>query len=78
MSENPMHGNPYAEKSAIQPHLTENDGFWGISQTIMALAYEQRTANLFALMQWARAQGDIEGSTELHNKIVERMGLRDE
>ena len=67
-----MDGNPYAEQSAIQPHLTENDGFWGISQTIMALAYEQRTANLIAFSDVLMKSGL---GPETLDDAAQRLGL---
>lgn len=43
-------GNPFAETHKVNGTLSEDDGEWAIAQATLALAYEQRTATLVALM----------------------------
>lgn len=73
-----MKGNPYAQASKISAHLSEENELWGISQTVMALANELRTANLFAVYQtgFIDTLNDTQ-RLELEHEILERIGRRD-
>lgn len=66
------------------PYLAEAERIGsdsGLAQAILALAFEQRTANLIAAMQPVRVSGgkewqmDEEHQVALNKMIAERLGL---
>ena len=72
-------GNPFAETHTINGTLTEDDGDWAAAQATLALAYEQRTANLIALAQLCVSiDGPTVDLSEDLQQITERLGLRAE
>ena len=73
MSHN-MPGNPYATHSYVADDLPETDVDWAIVQATMALAYEQRTANLTALYA-AQIRVNRPVPRGLHDLVFERLGL---
>lgn len=67
-----MRGNPHAEASAVKAGVEELNEHWGIAQATLALAYEQRTANLIAFVKLQAEQSLTGGGLELLRK---RLGL---
>lgn len=65
-------GNPYANASNVSMHKGELDGDWAVAQATLALAYEQRTANLIALAQLTNPNLSPDYDME---KIYNRLGL---
>ncbi|PRB72515.1 hypothetical protein [Arthrobacter sp. MYb213] len=64
-------GNPCGTASHVSPHEGENDGDWTIAQATLALAYEQRSANLIALATLtANSNTDYDMET-----IYKRLGM---
>lgn len=60
-------GNPHADEWS-----SESSGSWGTAQATMALAYEQRTANLIALAVAEREPFNPDYDMET---IYKRLGL---
>ncbi|MGP9727930.1 hypothetical protein [Glutamicibacter sp. AOP3-A1-12] len=69
-----LSGNPYGTASNISPHESEDDGHCIIAQATLALAFEQRTANLIAYIE--SFGGGIEYET-IWADIRARLGLGD-
>lgn len=67
-----MEGNPYGTATKVSATEHEHDGDWGNTQAVMALAFEQRTANLIALADHVRSDAT---KTALIDVACERMGL---
>lgn len=67
-------GNPYGTASNVSPHEGENDGDWTIAQATLALAYEQRTANLLALAQFTSG---VQVAGDLMDQVAKRLGMED-
>ena len=61
-------GNPHAEA-----WKDESDGAWGMTQATLALAYEQRTANLIALADLTM-HGGLNPDYDMET-IYNRLGL---
>lgn len=57
-----MQGNPYLKREM------------GIPATVMVLAYEQRTANLLALLEHLKS-GRPETIDQIHEQILARLGI---
>ena len=57
----PLPGNPYADRMPATPAAA-------VSNALMALTYEQRTANLIAMMR------ETYDRAALHEKIADRLG----
>lgn len=74
---NDMSGNPYAEAHQHRPGVTEDDGHWAIAQATLALAYEQRTANLIAQldMRIAALGKVVEMQGEVAVELNARLGV---
>lgn len=72
MSEFP--GNPYGYQSAVNNKKPELEDAWGIAQALMAIAFEQRTANLQTERAWSASQGDGDTHYGLNDKIQKRLG----
>lgn len=68
-------GNPYAEHSGVNATSCENDPQWGIAQAVMALAFEQRTANLTSLMAHCAQANAMDAAELLHPTIAARLGV---
>lgn len=71
-------GNPHSEA-----WKDESDGQWGVVQATLALAYEQRTANLIALLDTPAGRLAFMGEPDdamgaVQEEIRERLGLRAE
>lgn len=62
-------GNPYVERLV-------NDGAPRTAESLatLALAYEQRTANLIALAKWTNG---LDVASNLMDQVAERMGLEE-
>jgi len=64
-------GNPHAEA-----WKDEHDGAWGMTQATLALAFEQRTANLLKVLE---LQGRMQDVTQAFNlsafDVAPRLGL---
>lgn len=67
-----MDGNPYGTATKVSATEHEDDEHWGNTQAVMALAYEQRTANLISLMDHVRNDDTMEA---LKDVVFERVGL---
>lgn len=67
-------GNPYATAHNASPCEGENEGDWAIAQATLALAYEQRTANLIAVAKWTNG---LDVASNLMDQVAERMGLEE-
>lgn len=72
-----MDGNPYATASKVSATEHEHDGDWGNTQAVMALAFEQRTANLIAYQALWNQIEDSRPTDEVDNEMAERLGLRE-
>lgn len=72
-----MQGNPHYSED-VSDYTDTRDGREVVG-AILALAYEQRTANLIAFLDGAHEPlppGD--GPLELYTEIVKRLGLKDD
>lgn len=69
-------GNPFAETHKVNGTLSEDDSEWAIAQATLALAYEQRTANLLKVLE---LQGRMQDVTQAFNlsafDVAPRLGL---
>lgn len=74
---NSLSGNPFAEYHQHRPGVTEDDGQWAIAQAALALAFEQRTANLIAQlsMRLAALGKDVELQGDVMTELNTRLGL---
>jgi len=75
-------GNPFAETHDCKGETAENDGDWAVAQAMLALAFEQRTANLIAwqalgVQVEAQNGNTSEPSPEAEDDIANRLGLGD-
>lgn len=66
-------GNPYAEKALSYP------GYEDIGPAVMTLAYEQRTANLIAYLDYVTRMG-MTGDALIgpYAEILQRLGIDQE
>jgi hypothetical protein len=67
-----VNGNPHYDGA------TTNVGSWDsfkIAQAVLAIAYEQRTANLIAMMQLTAGEWSEAGARPIAQEISERLGL---
>lgn len=74
MTSNNFPGNPWAEvHSEVKPDTA------GLMASLHLLAYEQRTLALTAfLSHCAQSGGTGSGMSEMHEQIVQRLGLRED
>lgn len=71
-----MNGNPYATATKVSSTEHEHDGDWGNTQAVMALAFEQRTANLIAFVESLTGNPYYRTTREAVVELVmERLGL---
>lgn len=69
-------GNPFAETHTINGTITEDDGDWATAQATLALAYEQRTANLLEVLELQGRMHDAQQAFNLSAyDVAERLGL---
>lgn len=73
---NYLPGNSYFDRAVLAGADEATTGAeFGQIQATLALAYEQRTANLIA---WADGSSDDEALRDLWQQIAARLGLKEE
>ncbi|HCG55358.1 MULTISPECIES: hypothetical protein [Brevibacterium] len=77
---NSLPGNPYAECHQHRPGVTEDNEQWAIAQATLALAFEQRTANLIAItnLRCVLAGEGAHLDDETQALLAERFGLSED
>lgn len=72
-SPKPLAGNPYAD--ALKLHQDHGNSISPAAQATLALAFEQRTANLIALAEFYGNDGHREHGLPILKEINTRIGL---